>query len=388
VKSDKGLPTRRSTRGFDLAAAEELMKTALEEAALGRGRTSPNPAVGALVVKNGRIVARAHHRRAGGPHAEIIAIEAAGAKARGADLYTTLEPCNHYGRTPPCTEAILKAGLRRVICAGRDPNPLVNGAGIARLRRAGVDVRTGVMRSEAEQLNRPFFKYIRTRLPWVTLKAAASLDGKIATYSGDSRWVSGRQSRRRAHHLRDQVDAVLIGANTARRDNPRLTARLSKGAGRNPARIVLDSGLRLPIGLRLFSAAKKPRTIVVTLQSPEARTAQRLIARGVEVWNVGSRRARIDLEGLLHRLAKEGLIHLLVEGGSEVNTSFLQQRLVDELVLFLAPKLIGADGLSWVGPLGVSSVARAPKLREITSEKCGEDVILQGLLSKGRGGRL
>jgi diaminohydroxyphosphoribosylaminopyrimidine deaminase/5-amino-6-(5-phosphoribosylamino)uracil reductase len=244
------------------------------------------------------------------------------------------------------------------------------------------------MQSQAEQLNRPFFKYIRTRLPWVTLKAAASLDGKIATYNGDSRWVSGGQSRRRAHHLRDQVDAVLIGANTARRDNPRLTARLSKGAGRNPARIVLDSGLRLPIGLRLFSAASKPRTVVVTLQSPEARTAQRLIARGVEVWNVGSRRARVDLEGLLRRLAKEGLIHLLVEGGSEVNTSFLQQRLVDELVLFLAPKLIGADGLSWVGPLGVSSVARAPKLREMTAEKCGEDVILQGLLSKGRGGRL
>ncbi len=363
------------------------MKTALEEAALGRGRTSPNPAVGALIVKDGRIVARAHHRKAGGPHAEILAIRAAGAKARGADLYTTLEPCNHYGRTPPCTDAILQAGVSRVICAGRDPNPLVNGTGIARLRSAGVEVRTGVLQSEAEQFNRPFFKYIRTGLPWVTLKAAASLDGKIATLTGDSRWVSGGQSRRRAHHLRDQVDAVLIGARTARRDNPRLTARLPKRSGKNPARIVLDSNLRLPRGLRLFSPGKKPRTIVVTLQSPAGRAARRLIARGVEVWNVGGQ-GQVDLQGLLRRLGTEGLIHLLVEGGSEVNTSFLRERLADELVLFLAPKLIGSDGLSWVGRLGVSSVARAPQFRELTAEKCGEDLIVQALFSAGRRSRL
>jgi len=231
-------------------------------------------------------------------------------------------------------------------------------------------------------------KSIRTGLPWVTLKAAASLDGKIATLTGDSRWVSGGQSRRRAHHLRDQVDAVLIGAHTARRDNPRLTARLPKRSGKNPARIVLDSNLRLPRGLRLFSPGKKPRTIVVTLQSPVGPAARRLIARGVEVWNVGGRQGQVDLEGRLRRLANEGLIHLLVEGGSEVNTSFLRERLADELVLFLAPKLIGSGGLSWVGQLGVSSVARAPKVRELTAEKCGEDLILQALLSARRRSRL
>lgn len=224
--------------------------------------------------------------------------------------------------------------------------------------------------------------------PWVTLKAAVSLDGKIATLTGDSRWVSGAQSRRRAHHLRDQVDAVLIGANTARRDNPRLTVRLGQRSGKNPARIVLDSDLRLPEGLRLFSRNKQPRTIVVTLQSPHSRAARRLIARGVEVWNVGGRRGQVNLQGLLRRLAKEGLVHLLVEGGAQVNASFLRERLADELVLFLAPKLIGSDGLSWVGRLGVSSVAQARKVWELTAQKCGEDLVLKARLSAGRRSRL
>jgi diaminohydroxyphosphoribosylaminopyrimidine deaminase / 5-amino-6-(5-phosphoribosylamino)uracil reductase len=236
--------------------------------------------------------------------------------------------------------------------------------------------------------DKPSFKYTRAGLPWVTLKAAASLDGKIATLTGDSRWISGAQSRRRAHYLRDQVDAVLIGADTARKDNPRLTARLPNRSGRNPARIVLDSKLRLPRGLRLFSPGGKPRTIVVTLQSPAGRAARRLIARGVEVWNVGNRRGRVDLKRLLRRLAKERMSRLLVEGGSEVTTSFLRERLADELVLFLAPKLIGSDGLSWVGPLGVSSVAGAPKVRELTAEKCGEDLILHARFSARRRTRL
>src|SRR3954463_10073202 len=246
------------------------MLEALAEAERGRGRTHPNPIVGALVVSRGRVIARGHHQRAGGPHAEVVALEKAGSRARGATLYVTLEPCNHHGRTPPCTDAILASGVRRVVVGSIDPNPLVHGRGIRRMRAEGLEVALGVLRAECDRANEQWFKFITRKLPWVALKAAVTLDGKLATRSGDSRWVTGPVARGRVHELRDRLDAVLVGIGTALADDPRLTAR---GPGqRDPVRIVVDPLGRLPPGSRLLrqrSAAET--TVAVTLAAPPER---------------------------------------------------------------------------------------------------------------------
>jgi diaminohydroxyphosphoribosylaminopyrimidine deaminase/5-amino-6-(5-phosphoribosylamino)uracil reductase len=375
-------PRAKRAADFDRAVAEFFMRLALEEAAKGLGRTSPNPVVGALLVKGGRILARGYHRRAGTAHAEVVALEAAGTKARGADLYTTLEPCDHYGRTPPCSQAVLEAGVRRVIVGSLDPNPKVNGKGLARLRRAGVEVLTGILQEEADTLNRPFFKAVSTGLPYVTLKAAATLDGKLATATGDSRWVTGEEARAWVHRLRDQVDVILVGSNTVRLDNPQLTTRLPDGGGKDPVRVVVDSHLRLSPKLKVFTQRSPARTVVVTLEDPAGRKAKRFLDAGAEVWQGRDKEGRVDLKALLRRIAKEGLNHVLVEGGAETYGSFLREKLADELALFIAPKLIGSEGLSWAGELGVKQMTQALSLENLTVQKLGEDVLLQARLSE------
>jgi diaminohydroxyphosphoribosylaminopyrimidine deaminase/5-amino-6-(5-phosphoribosylamino)uracil reductase len=356
-----------------MSRARTHMEQAIAEARRGLGRTSPNPAVGAVIVKGGRIVARGHHARAGAPHAEVMAIRAAGAAARGADLYTTLEPCDHWGRTPPCSVAILEAGIRRVLVGSRDPNPLVNGRGIRRLRRAGVEVVTGVDEAACDALNEAWFRFITSGRPHVTLKAAASLDGKIATRDGDSRWVSGREARAAVHALRDRCDAVLVGAGTARADDPRLTTRLPGGRGRDPLRVVLDSGLSLPRTLRLFRARSPAPTVVAHAggEPPPARP-------GVEFLRCRSRGGRVDLADLLRRLARRGVTSLLVEGGAEVNRAFLEAGLVDRVVLFLAPKLVGGDGLSWVAGPGARRMSGALALLDVEVARVGADILVRG----------
>lgn len=294
------------------------MRLALEEAEKGRGRTHPNPAVGALVVSGGRIAGRGHHQKAGLPHAEVNALAAAGQRARGADVYVTLEPCNHQGRTPPCTEALIAAKVRRVFFGSRDPNPRVTGKGAQRLRRAGIEVRAGVLRAECDASNEPFFKFITNGIPWVVLKAAITLDGKLATRAGDSRWISSEQSRRLVHRWRDQLDAVLVGAGTVRADDPRLTVRGVRG-GRNPLRVVLG---------------EIPGRALLLRQPGET-----LSERG-------------PLRAVLRRLAARGITSVLVEGGARVHGQFLQAGLWDELRLFVAPKIFGNDGISWAGYAG------------------------------------
>lgn len=370
-------PRAKRAADFDQAVAEFFMRIALDEAAKGLGRTSPNPSVGAVLVKGGRIIAKGYTQPAGQAHAEVMALAAAGARARGADLYTTLEPCNHYGRTPPCTLAILEAGVRRVISASSDPNPLVSGKGVARLRRHGVEVRTGVLKDEADRLNRPFFKAIRTRMPYVTLKAAVTLDGKLATATGDSRWVTGPVAREWVHRLRDRVDVILVGANTVRKDDPQLTARLPSGRGKDPVRVVVDSRLSLKPSHAVFTQRSSAKTVVATLEDPTGRRARRFTEQGVEVWQVREKRGRVDLKALLSRLASQGLNHVLVEGGAEMYGSFLRDKLADELALFLAPKLIGSQGISWSGELGVKLMSQALLLKDVTFEQLGEDLLLQ-----------
>ncbi|MFL5345186.1 MAG: bifunctional diaminohydroxyphosphoribosylaminopyrimidine deaminase/5-amino-6-(5-phosphoribosylamino)uracil reductase RibD [Hyalangium sp.] len=373
-------PRAKRAADFDRAVAEFFMRIALEEATKGLGRTSPNPAVGAVLVKGGRIIARGFTQPAGQAHAEVMALRAAGPRARGADLYTTLEPCNHYGRTPPCTLAILEAGVRRVISASWDPNPKVNGKGIAKLRRHGVEVLTGVLEQEADWLNRAFFKAIGTGMPYVTLKAAVTLDGKLATATGDSRWVTGEPARAWVHQLRNRVDVILVGANTVRLDDPQLTTRLPGGGGRDAVRVVVDSHLSLKPKHTVFTQRSKAKTVLATLEAPEGRKARRFTEQGVEVWQVREKRGRVDLKALLARIAQQGLNHVLVEGGAELYGSFLRERLADELALFLAPKLVGSQGLSWSGELGVKLMSDALALKNVTFERLGEDLLLQARL--------
>ena len=353
--------------------AEDFMRQALAAARRGLGRTSPNPAVGAVVVQGGRIVGRGHHARAGGPHAEVVALRVAGARARGADLYTTLEPCDHFGRTPPCSLAILEAGIRRVVVGSRDPNPLVRGRGMARLRRAGVEVVRGVLDEECQHLNAPWFTFITEGRPHVMLKAAVTLDGKIATRDGDARWVSGPEARAWVHRKRDQVDAVLVGAGTARADDPALTARLPGGRGRDPIRVVLDTDLRLPPRLRLFRQRSPAPTLVA-----HASLRRRRLGPGAELVRCRRGPGGVDLRDLLAKLAARGITHLLVEGGAAVHARFLAEGLVDEVAIFVAPKILGGDGLSLARGRGPARMAEALRLERVRVERVGDDVLVTG----------
>ncbi len=384
-------PRRRAARAalFERSVEEFFMRLALREAAKGLGRTSPNPAVGAVIVRNGRVIARGHHARAGGPHAEAVAIRAARARARGADLYTTLEPCDHHGKTPPCSFAILEAGIRRVFVGSADPNPLVNGRGVARLRAAGLEVFQGVLGPECDALNAHWFRFIRDRRPYVTLKAAVTLDGRIATRTGDSRWVTGEEARRWVHRLRDRVDAVLVGAGTARADDPRLTARLPGGRGRDPVRVVLDTDLALPAKLRLLNPRSRAPTIVA-----HASRRPRRVAPGVELLRCRRGKGGVDLHDLLARLARRGITHLLVEGGARVHARFLEEGLVDRVAIFVAPKIVGADGVPLAAGRGPTRMSDALRLDEVEVDRIGEDVLVQGRpvrpaaqRARARGGR-
>jgi len=362
------------------------MALALAEAELGRGRTHPNPIVGALVVSRGKVLSAGHHEKAGGPHAEIIALRAAGKRATGADLYVTLEPCNHYGRTPPCTNEVLASGVKRVVIGSIDPNPLVHGRGIRRLRGAGMQVEVGVLRDACDAANEMWFKFITRKLPWVTLKAAVTLDGKLATSSGDSRWVSGREARLLVHVLRDELDAVLIGVGTAQRDDPRLTVRLPPAArrggaaavpARDPTRVIVDSKARLaPLARVLRQRSDAPTLIACTLRAPRDRIAA-LERAGAEIVRCRSDRAgHVDLKDLLRRLAGRGLTSVLVEGGAHVHGSFLERGLWDELYLFIAPKLAGAGAISWASFDGPRTMSDALRVRVLTSRRLADDLLV------------
>lgn len=357
---------------------EALLREAIAEARRGLGRTHPNPAVGALVVKDGRIVGRGHHRRAGEPHAEVEALRDAGEAAKGADLYVTLEPHDHQGRTPPCTLAILAAGIRRVFAGSHDPNPKVSGRGFQRLRDGGVEVFSDVLGAECDALIVGFRQHILTGRPYVVLKAASSLDGRLATASGDSRWVSGEASRALVHRWRDELDAVLVGANTVLADDPLLTTRLPAPLDgrvpRTPVRVVLDGALRIAPAAKVLDAGAGP-VLVVTTVADEARH-EPLRAKGAEVVVLEGAGGRIDPGVLLAELGRRGLTSLLVEGGGLVHAAFVEARAADELRLFLAPKVVGGDGLGWLGALGVRTMAEARGLVLDRVERVGGDLLL------------
>ncbi len=358
---------------------EQWMRQALRLARKGRGRTSPNPMVGAVLVKNGRVTGEGYHARAGGPHAEVVALNKAGEGARDATLYLNLEPCTHYGRTPPCAPAVIQAGVRRVVIGMQDPNPLVKGGGIESLGKAGLEVTVGVLEEECKRLNEAFCKFIVKKEPFVTLKAAAALDGKIATREGESKWISGEASRRFVHRLRDEVDGVLVGVGTVLKDDPQLTTRL-KG-GKNPYRIVLDTHLRIPEDARVFGTSPS-ETIVVTTESAPGEKKERLEKKGAQVLIVGSSKGRVGLKACLSQLGERGIVNLMVEGGSQINGSFLDEGLIDKLLLFLSPKIIGdkeAPGI--FDGKGPATLKEAILLREIRTRRIGEDILIEGYIS-------
>ena len=338
---------------------EDYMREALRLAENARGRTSPNPLVGAVIVREGRIIAAGWHRKAGTEHAEIHALRMAGELARGATLYVTLEPCSHYGRTGPCVRAVIEAGIRRVVAAMVDPNPLVGGQGIK---------------------NEVFLKWVTTRTPFVWLKLAMSLDGRIATAGGESRWITGEASRQRGHVMRDQVDGILVGIGTVLADDPQLTARLS-GGGHNPCRIVLDSQARTPLSAKILRDSAAPVLIAVTDTAPAERVTA-LKQAGAEILCCGAG-ARVDLQRLMQQLGEREICSLLVEGGGTVNFAFLQAGLIDKVTAFLAPKLLGGrKALGAVAGEGFLHLTDAVELTDVQLEPLAEDICLTGYVKK------
>jgi len=354
---------------------ENYMAKALKLAARGIGYTSPNPAVGCVIAKNGQVIAGDYHHQAGKPHAEALALVKAGDGARGADLYVTLEPCCCHGRTPPCTEAIIKAGIRSVIVGTIDVNPAVNGQGIKRLRDAGIEVVAGVLQGECEAINRSYAKFITTGIPWVTIKYAQSLDGRIATKTGHSQWISSPDSLKFAHQMRATHDAILIGSKTANHDNPRLTVRLVKG--KNPIRIVLSRQGRVKKDLQLFHD-KHAATIMVT--GIQGRKIFKKALPDIDTIILPAKSNGLDLKSLLGKLAERGITSVLIEGGSGVITSFLKQGLVDQIIVITAPILIG-QGISAVGELNIRTIDRCRKLINVERRKIGRDYAIIGDLA-------
>jgi diaminohydroxyphosphoribosylaminopyrimidine deaminase/5-amino-6-(5-phosphoribosylamino)uracil reductase len=350
------------------------MERALRLAVRGRGRTRPNPMVGAVLVRKGRVVGEGWHHAAGRAHAEVEALRAAGERARGATLYVTLEPCAHHGRTPPCTGAIIRAGVRRCVVAMRDPHEIVNGRGLAALRAAGLAVETGLCAEEARSLLAGYRLVHLEGRPRVTWKIAATLDGATADAGGRSRWITGPAARREGHRLRAVSDAVLIGAGTARADDPRLTARVP-GAFLQPLRVVCDTRLTLPPSLKLFSPALAHGTVVACGRRAPAARRRRLESRGVTVWVCPDRGGRVVPRSLARRLAEAGCHEVLIESGGALGCDWLEAGLVDRLALFVAPKLLGA-GRSWSAPLGARPLASARPVRLVGQRRLGSDLML------------
>jgi diaminohydroxyphosphoribosylaminopyrimidine deaminase/5-amino-6-(5-phosphoribosylamino)uracil reductase len=354
-----------------MTSDEEYMREALDLARKGLGKTSPNPAVGALIVKNGKIIGRGYHKKAGEKHAEISALQEAGDAANGATMYVTLEPCNHHGKTPPCTEAIIKACICRVVVGAQDPNPKVAGKGIAKLERAGMDVESGLFEGESKRMNEMYEKYITTKKPFVIAKAALSADGKMAAKDGSSKWITGEEARVVVHELRAQVDAVMVGIDTVLKDDPSLTARIA--GAKNPKRIVLDRKLKIRANSKVLN--QEADTIIVTTHNAPMNRIEALRRRGVEVIIADEGSKGSKLRGLLKELANMEITSLMIEGGGKVIGSAIDERIVDKVMLFISPKILGGDGTMIMGD-GANSIGNAINLKRVEMKRVGGELLL------------
>lgn len=356
---------------------ESYIKLAIEIAKKGIGKVSPNPLVGCVIIKDERIIGAGYHEKFGGNHAEVNAINSARENLEGATLYINLEPCSHHGKTPPCVDKIIEKKFKRVVIGTLDMNPLVSGAGIKKLKSAGVEVKVGLLEKECVELNKFFFKYITKKIPYVTLKAAQTIDGKIADTVGNSKWISSVTSRRRVHLLRAKYDAVLIGAGTVQDDDPSLTVRLTEG--RNPKRVILDSNLDLATDYKIFTGNSDKNLIVVTSKKSisRKRKIKKLNSLGAKVIFVKeTANGMINLKAALVELAKNQIASVLVEGGSEIYTSFLRENLFDNIVLFISPKILG-PGLPFVNAFGKRTIKNALKVKFVNVETIDEDLLVE-----------
>ena len=350
------------------------MELALKLAEKGKGTASPNPIVGCLIVKRGRIVGRGWHKKCGEDHAEICALKDAGKKAKDGLMYVTLEPCSHWGKTPPCTEKIVQAGIREIVIGMKDPNPLISGYDELRFR--GIKTRIGILEEECKKLNEPYIKWIKTKTPFVIAKAAMSLDGKIATTTGHSKYITGKEARKYVHELRAEYDAVMVGSNTIAKDNPQLTVRLIKG--RNPIKIVVDSTLKISAKANVIKNEPSKLIIATTRKAPKKKI-KLLQNKGVRVLVLNAKNGRVDLEHLMKELGKHDIISIMIEGGAELNAEALRSKIVDKILFFISPKMIG-KGLEAIGDLGVKKVDKSINLKNIDYKKIGKDMLIEGYL--------
>lgn len=355
-----------------------FMRRCLELAQQGAGSVSPNPLVGCVLVRTGKVVGEGYHQKFGGPHAEVYALLHAGKNARGATLYVNLEPCTHFGKTPPCTDAIIYSGIARVVVAVKDPNPLISGKGFRCLREAGLQVDVGILRKEAELLNEKFFKFMKSRLPFVGVKLAQTLDGRIADVKGNSKWITSDSARKATHRLRSEYDAVLVGARTVQRDNPGLTVRSVKG--RNPVRIVVDGRLSLSTTLKIFQTTQAPTWLMSSIRAIETKRqkVQKLSSLGVRVFGVSSSLS-LPYRDILRILSSEGISSILVEGGSETIAGFIEESLADKLYVFIAPKILG-NGLDAFHFHHPKHIHQPMKIKPIKTSWIGDDLFIEAYI--------
>jgi diaminohydroxyphosphoribosylaminopyrimidine deaminase/5-amino-6-(5-phosphoribosylamino)uracil reductase len=365
---------------------ERFMKQALGLARKGAGRVSPNPLVGALVVRDGAVVGAGYHRCFGGPHAEVHALMQAGDRARGADMYVTLEPCSHVGKTQPCADALVRAGVGRVFVGMIDPNPLVSGRGIKKLEAAGIAVESGILENDCRRLNESFLKHITTGMPFVVLKAAATLDGRIATRTGDSKWITCPESRRVAHRLRFEADAVMVGSGTVLADDPELTARPGRKASKQPQRVIVDGRLRIPLTSRVLQPDFASGTMIVTRPDKAATPkARKLMAAGAQVLACPQKNGRIDMRRLFRKLAASGIARILIEGGAELSASALADGVVDKVYIFYAPKIIGGrQAVGMIGGAGIARISQAVNIYDMQVRRICGDILISGYTAKNK----
>ncbi len=358
----------------------KFMKLAIKEARKGLGRTSPNPAVGAVIVKEGRVVASGYHRAAGMPHAEVEAFEKIGNRAPGGTLYVTLEPCNHFGKTPPCTELVLKSGVKRVVVGMRDPNPLVTGGGCEYLEKNGLEVVTGILEDECIRLNEAFIKFISTGRPFVIAKSAITLDGWTATSAQHSQWITNEKSRGFVHRLRDRVDAVMMGVGTVLVDNPAMTARFKVKQGKDPIRIVVDTNFRTPPDAKVMKNESAAPTIIATsIDGNRFYLGCGPHPKGVEALVCPTLAGKIDLAALMEKLGKMSITSVLLEGGSMILGTMLRAQLIDKFYVFIAPKILGGgDGIPMAAGRGPKTMEESLKLQNIKVRRFGDDVLIRG----------
>lgn len=361
---------------------EKYMEMAVSLAKKGIGKTSPNPAVGSLLVKNGKVVARAYHKKTGSMHAEALAIKKAGREACGATLYSTLEACTHYGKTPPCVNAILESGIKRAVFAMKDPNPINYGRGIARLRRAGIKTECGILEKASSDLNRPFTKFIKKGSPYITLKMAQSVDGKTADTRGRSKWITSQVSRELVHKLRVKNDAVMIGINTLLKDDPLLTSRSGRQIEKQPLRIILDTNLRTPLRSRILKNSKmrQGEVLIVGGEGASLKKKTLLEKKGAKVILLPRKAGGIDLVSLMGRLADMNVTSILCEGGGELSASLLKDKLVDEVFFFISPRIIGGRTSPTSCDGSYSDIRKSVRLKNISVERVGPDILIRGYL--------